>query len=95
MGCVAAIRAYKQKLNALFDLTSTRSERNLLTKTIFSIFKGSKLYYDVLLGKENIPKYCQKWTEKLNVEVNWKKVYEIICNIREIKLKWFQISATV
>ena len=91
MGCVAAIRAYKQKLNALFDLTSTRSERNLLTKTIFSIFKGSKLYYDVLLGKENIPKYCQKWTEKLNVEVNWKKVYEIICNIREIKLKWFQI----
>lgn len=36
-------------------------------------------------------KYCDKWKDELNTDIEWKKVFENVSHNIEIKLRWFQI----
>ena len=90
-GCISAIRAYQRKLNITIEAYTDPSERNLLTQKIFQIFKGSKLYYQFLSETNELPSFCQKWEEKLNINFQWENIFYKLCCIKEVKLKWFQV----
>ena len=61
-----------------------------LTK-LYSISKGTKLYYDVLNVDAAEPKCCCKWESKLNCEIKWKDCFFKIQKIRDVTLKWLQL----
>ena len=63
----------------------------LALKIIFSIQKGTKLYYNTMTYDENVPKCCVKWENKLQSTICWRKVFLQIQKIKDIKLKWLQI----
>ena len=64
---------------------------SLCFKRIFSIFKGSRMYYDTLIASSSTPKSCDKWDGKLSVEHDWKICFLLAHKIDDVKLKWFQL----
>lgn len=58
---------------------------------ICSAPKGAKYYYDILVYDAQEPKCCNKWRERLRVEVRWKLVFKKIKTIKDVKSKWFQM----
>ena len=68
--------------------------RTLLTaplKKLYSVHKGSRLYYDSLIKNTDEPNCCLKWNTKLNFEINWKDCFRKVKKISDITLKWLQI----
>ena len=61
-GYIQAIRSYARKQGI-----GTKDNKSLVMskslKLIFSVNKGTKLYYDVLMKNESEPKYCNTWNE--------------------------------
>ena len=89
-GVLNSIRTYMRDCNiTLVDCTC--SDNNILMQTIHSCPKGAKVFYDMLLCTSEKHKYCDKWNDKLQFDINWKFIYEMINKIKEIKLRWFQI----
>jgi hypothetical protein len=91
MGCLQSIKEYKKKRNIIFQ--DNKSED--CTKAIMLIVKvqkGSKAYYDILLGKLDIRniKSFNKWDAKLNIHTDWVAALKHIKKIKEIQFKWFQ-----
>ena len=60
-------------------------------RKIYSIQKGSKLYYDALMANDVKPNCCSKWNTKLAKNVNWKDCFYKVQKISDIALKWLQI----
>lgn len=90
-GCIAAIRSMIRRTGVTID-NNNSSEVSLLQKSIHSFSKGAKYLYNLLNWQDCPPNYCQKWQEKLEVEVvNWKSAFQNIIKIKEVKLKWFEI----
>ena len=58
---------------------------------ICSAPKGARFYYDILMQNTGEPTTCGKWRERLEKEVCWSKVFNKINQIKDIKLRWFQI----
>lgn len=90
-GCINTIRMSMRKAGFVLDRNLIVSEHNSALKTLYSIQKGSKLYYDVLISKGLKPKYCTTWENKLTEVFEWKKIFDHVKNIKEKKLQWFQI----
>ena len=89
-GCITAIKEYMRKTQTKITAKSV-SNTTCALKLIHSVSKGTKLYYDILANDDSNPKCCSKWTERLNVNLPWKKVFLKIHKIQEVKLKWLQI----
>ena len=89
--CLDTIRQYKRKCN--IQVTNNLcNEKNLVLQKLYSIPKGAKCFYDCFLEFSKVtPKFCDKWNNKLETEVNWSKVFENVTKTKEIKLRWFQI----
>lgn len=58
---------------------------------IYSVSKGSKVYYEFFSQNNSEPNCCEKWTKKLNEEIPWNKIFVKIHKIQDMKLKWLQI----
>ena len=90
MGCVNVIKKYKRKCEIILEDNLDR-DVNDIVKTISMSQKGAKCYYDILNCTNKLPSYCKKWEEKLETEIEWKKVFLYIVSVKEVKLKWFII----
>ena len=58
---------------------------NVALKLIYSIHKGAKLDYNILLlVKNNVgPNCCSKWIAKLNCDISWKCCFQKIPKIKK------------
>ena len=70
--------------------TNEISEKPLIMEKLFSIHKGSRLYYNILMSKEK-HNFCSKWENKIDSGINWKNLYLKIKSVNDIKLRWFNI----
>ena len=92
MGCIGTIKKYLTENN--IHITT---KMNLITPKPLQIIsqskKGSRIFYDIMLEKVFIfdIKPFSKWEEKLQYPVDWEATTKQINDIKEIKLKWFQI----
>ena len=91
-GCIIAIQKFARKCNINIEKDILPSEKPLLQKSLFSVFKGCRYYYNIFSNNNSKPNFCSKWEEKLgNQNIDWKKVFCYTKQIKEVKLKWFQI----
>ena len=89
-GVLNSIRSYMRSCNIrLVDNVS--SDKNIIMKSIYSCLKGAKLFYDILSSTSHNHGYCDKWNDKLNLNLDWKNIYKLVLNVKEIKLRWFQL----
>ena len=88
-GCLEAIRTYRRRLDITLENDNVSSNNSLMQK-IISCPSGAKSFYDALCDKSE-PSFCNKWNEKLNINVNWKTAFDNISKMKEIKLRWFQL----
>eukprot|EP00745_Piridium_sociabile_P031206 TRINITY_DN51716_c0_g1_i2.p1 TRINITY_DN51716_c0_g1~~TRINITY_DN51716_c0_g1_i2.p1 ORF type:complete len:243 (-),score=15.00 TRINITY_DN51716_c0_g1_i2:23-679(-) len=83
-GCVSSVKNYMRKQGFKVQNNVT-AEVNIALKMIYSVSKGTQLYYK-LLNKDNWqPKCCSKWTDKLGKDIPWDACFQ------KIKLKWLQM----
>ena len=64
---------------------------NIGLKIIYSVSKGSQLYYKLLNEDHWQPKCCSTWVDKLGRDVSWDICFKKMHKIKDIKLKWLQI----
>ena len=48
--------------------------------------------YNALLDKYEKPNPCKTWERVIEKEIDWKKIFKIISQIKETKLRWFQMK---
>ena len=90
-GCLETIRQYKRKCNFQV-IDNLCSEKSLVLQKLYSIPKGAKGFYDCLIECSNVtPKFCEKWNNKLEKDIDWSKVFDNVVKNKEIKLRWFQV----
>ena len=90
MGYKSVIRAFVQRHH--IDITDNKSrDRSLCFKNLCSTFKGSRLYYDILIENNTVSKSCMSWNLKLPSIPDWKSCFLYTHKIQDIKLKWFQL----
>ena len=90
MGYKAVIMTYVNK-HGIKIKDNKRRERSLCFKNLFSTFKGSRLYYDIIIENRTTPKGCITWNSKLSTIPSWKTCFLYTHKIQDIKLKWFQL----
>jgi len=89
-GYVQVIKKYV--CNFSFEVQSNSfSETNKIWKTIHSVHRGARTFYDVLSVTSRQPNCCEKWELKFEKQLPWNKIFKKINMIKDIKLKWFQI----
>ena len=67
------------------------SNTTVALRTIYSITKGTKAYYNILNDSDCNPNCCAKWIKKSYCNVCWKSWFLKIHKIDDIKLKWLQM----
>ena len=88
--CISAVTKYIPKLNLRLTNNVFLSSSKTWT-VIHSVNKGVRIYYETFVVNKKQPSYCSKWQEKFRVDIHWEKVFNKLCKIKDIKLKWFQI----
>ena len=88
--CISAVTKYIPKLNLWLTNNVFLSSSKTWT-VIHSVNKGVRIYYETFVVNKKQPSYCSKWQEKFRVDIHWEKVFNKLCKIKDIKLKWFQI----
>ena len=89
-GCIQAIKQFAKKLNITFNNNITTSLSKSI-KMVFSQQKGTKIYYNILTCDNKVPNCCSRWENVFQEVINWKKCFDRLRRIQEIKLRWFQI----
>lgn len=77
-----------------YGLTIINNKRLLINpqlKKLYSVTKGSKEYYNILLENNCEPKCIKTWESKLSYDVNWKLCFKKIQKCQEVNMKWFKI----
>lgn len=91
-GIVKAIKKYIRILGVkvegehLCDYNTSK-----VLRLIFSVNKGARPFYDILVCDESQPNCCRNWENRLEVKVSWNNIFRKIQRIKDAKLKWFQI----
>ena len=92
-GLILSLKKYtftKQKFK-LMTVVHQDSNTTVALRTIYSITKGMKAYYNVLNDSDCNPNCYAKWTKKSYCNVCWKSCFLEIRKIDDIKLKWLQM----
>ena len=89
-GCLQAIRKYINKCNIVIS-NNESDDTHSLCKIFKSAPNGAKHFYSLLSNNDVVHNCCNKWLEKLQVEIPWKIVFEKLKQIKDVKYKWFQI----
>ena len=89
-GCIMSIKDYI--IGSGFHVQNNISATvNIGLKIIYSVPKGSQLYYKLLNDDYWQPKCCSTWIDKLGRDVSWDVCFKKMHKIKDIKLKWLQI----
>ena len=89
-GLVSAIKKYVTRTS----IHPTNNVAQDLHKAIgigHLLKKGTQLFYSILNATDFKPNCCEKWTTKLNTNVNWETCLFKIHKIKDVKLKWLQM----
>lgn len=89
-GCISAIKKF-MRINNIQVENINSPEYNKTYYTVLMSPKGAKIFYEILLGKCPLPKPCLKWERIMEENINWDKVFSATKQIKEVKLKWFQM----
>ena len=89
-GLILSLKKYIRKTKIQVDDRSP-SNTTVALRTIYSITKGTKAYYNILNDSDCNPNCCAKWTKKSYCNVCWKSCFLKIHKIDDIKLKWLQM----
>ena len=89
-GCMTSIKK-RIKQSGINVIDNFAKEEPLPLQLIHSVPKGAKVYYNQLLSSESKPNCCAKWEHKFSDKINWKKIFKQIQQIKEVKLRWFQM----
>lgn len=89
-GLIQSIKRYLKhyKMHIIDNITS---DTHASLTLIYSIHKGTKLYYNTLSENSSEAKCCKKWTRHFNREMNWKTCFLKLHKINDVKLKWLQL----
>jgi hypothetical protein len=91
-GCVSCIKSYFNKYKVVVGKNECISRIKAI-KCITQDLRGSKLFYDVLIGKACLPNACTNWQKIITqTPLEWPKIFNAVTKIQEVKLKWFQIK---
>jgi len=90
IGCTLAMKKYMKRFELLI-VNNEAETNNACLKRLYSVSKGSQVYYNILLSNVQRPKCCSKWEERLNDTIDWKKCFYHVSKITDINMKWFQI----
>ena len=90
-GLILSLKKYIRKTKIQVD-DSSPSNTTVALRTIYSITKGTKAYYNILNDSDCNPNCCAKWTKKSYCNVCWKSCFLKIHKIDDIKLKWLQMG---
>ena len=90
-GYRAAIATYIKKSGIVAD-NNKYLDTPICLKTLMSIHRGCKAYYDVFVNNATQPKCCQRWNDILNVQTNWNKCFLFLKKVSDVGMKWFQMK---
>ena len=88
-GCVSSIKKYIQTEGFTIH-DNIAANLNAALAKVYSVSKGTQLYYRTIIKDKLRPKCCQKWNEKLSTEIPWDICFLKIHKINDVKLRWFQ-----
>ena len=88
--CINAVKKYLRKFDTVLSNNTALTMRKSLN-LLYSVQKGTKLYYNILMDSSTTPNCCAKWDAKLSKNIDWLQTFQLIQKIKEVKLKWFQI----
>ena len=90
-GCLNVIKRFARKYS--INIKSNQSKKQpKVVSLLTGALKGAKPIYNTFLGEGQKPKACEKWENILGKEMDWNAIFLRVNNIKEIKLKWFQIK---
>jgi len=89
-GCISAIKDFLLKLKVKL-IKNDGLKTAVAYQELLKSGKGSKCFYNVLIGEKILPNACKNWNNLLSTEVDWPKVFKKTKKIKEIKLRWFQM----
>ena len=89
-GCIMSIKDYIIKQGFCVQ-SNVSADINIALKMIYSVPKGSQLYYKLLNNDDWQPKCCSTWADKLGRDISWGICFKKMHKIKDIKLKWLQI----
>ena len=89
-GCISSIKEFAKKHS--IDIKSNKVQTEPKATTLLTgALKGAKPIYNALLGENKKSNVCEKWEHILGKNIIWSRVFLRVNNIKEIKLKWFQL----
>ena len=87
-GILSAIRQFQKK--AQIELVGGESAAD--TKAWNVIYKGNKTVQETLARSEIVSTGVQKWNTKVDIELDWKKVFrKCKTTTKDMRLRWFQL----
>ena len=90
-GCVMAIKKYICAVGVRVGGEQIYNyENSKVLRLIFSVHKGARPFYDILMQDESKPNCCRNWENRLEVTVSWNNIFKKVQQIKDTKLKWFQ-----
>ena len=72
-GCVSAVKQYMKKHNITLE-DNAHTDNPQAFETLLRSPKGSRFYYDTIIGTLEHVKPHKTWNEVLNTELNWKNI---------------------
>ena len=86
-----------KELGQIFDINlqnSKMDKNSSCLKLILSCTKGCRQVYDILVKSNERPNCCNKWEQKIQGNINWKRVFNTVRKVGDINLRWFQMRIT-
>ena len=75
-GCILSIKGYIREQEFEDEIKDNiKADFHTAIKKIYSVDKGSKTYYRIIVNDNWEPNCCAKWTEKLNTQINWTNCF--------------------
>ena len=90
-GCLNMINSFVRKYSINIKSNQFKKESKVVS-LLTGALKGAKPIYNAFLGEGQKPRACEKWENILGKEIDWKSIFLGVNNIKEIKLKWFQVK---
>ena len=90
-GCVSTVKDFVRKKSIYLNSNKAHA-KSKIESLLTSALKGAKPIYNALFGEKEVSNACQKWERLLEKEINWKKIFLKVNNIKETKFKWFQLK---
>ena len=91
LGCLSTVKRYTRKQSIEIKSNRAFAESNAFI-LLSGRLKGAKPIYEALIGTAGKSNPCKTWEQILGKEIDWKKIFKTINQIKETKMRWFQMK---